>query len=247
MAELKSSLAAFATFARSLNGDEKSEAQSFLDHFFRALGHPSAIAAGATFEFRIAKKPGSSQLELLKGESAVKAKGGKKYGDLVWPERVLIEMKSRGENLEKHYDQLFDYWTHIVPRKPAYAILCNFDEFWIYDFNIQLFDPVDRVLLRDLADSSSAFNFLLPIPARPIFEFNRVDVTRKAVDNFATVFRKIIARGEDRTRTQRGRRRRGAARLAPRDHGQARLLPTRPLPHLDEHGANPLRDAHARL
>jgi hypothetical protein len=58
-------------------------------------------------------------------------------------------------------------------------------------------------LLRDLADSSSAFNFLLPIPARPIFEFNRVDVTRKAADNFATVFRQIIARGEDRTRAQR--------------------------------------------
>jgi hypothetical protein len=170
IAELKSSLAAFATFARSLKGDEKSEAQSFLDHFFRALGHPSAIAAGATFEFRIAKKPGSSQLELLKGESAVKAKGGKKYGDLVWPGRVLIEMKSRGENLEKHYDQLFDYWTHIVPRKPAYAILCNFDEFWIYEFNTQLFDPVDRVLLRDLADSSSTFNFLLPVAAKPIFE-----------------------------------------------------------------------------
>jgi hypothetical protein len=47
IADLKSSLAAFATFARSLQGDEKSEAQSFLDHFFRALGHPSAIAAGA--------------------------------------------------------------------------------------------------------------------------------------------------------------------------------------------------------
>jgi hypothetical protein len=70
IAELKSSLAAFAAFARALPGDEKSEAQSFLDHFFRAFGHPSAIAAGATFEFRIAKKPGSSQLELLKGETS---------------------------------------------------------------------------------------------------------------------------------------------------------------------------------
>ncbi len=202
-AELQSSLAAFVTFARSLKGDEKSEAQSFLDHFFRALGHGGVIEAGATFEFRIAKKPGSAQLELIKGEGAAKAKGGKKFGDLVWPERVLIEMKSRGEHLGKHYDQLFEYWTHIVPRKPAYAILCNFDEFWIYDFNTQLFDPVDRVLLRDLADSSTTFNFLLPVPAKPIFENNRVDVTRKAADTFATVFRQIIARGEDRTRAQR--------------------------------------------
>lgn len=202
-AELQSSLAQFATFARSLKGDEKSEAQTFLDRFFRALGHAGVMEAGATFEFRIAKKPGTAQLELIKGESAAKAKGGKKYGDLVWPERVLIEMKSRGENLEKHYDQLFEYWTHIVPRKPAYAILCNFDEFWIYDFNSQLFDPVERIFLRELASSGSSFGFLLPTPEPTRFGNNRVEVTRKAADAFAEVFRKIITRREDRARAQR--------------------------------------------
>ena len=202
-AELQSSLAAFVTFARSLKGDEKSEAQLFLDHFFRALGHGGVQEAGATLEFRIAKKPGSAQLELIKGESAVKAKGGKKFADLLWPERVLIEMKSRGANLEKHYDQVFEYWTHIVPRRPPFVILCNFDEFWIYDFNTQLFDPVEKVLLRDLPQSGAALNFLLPHPQKPIFGNNRVEVTRKAADTFAEVFRKIIARGEDRTRAQR--------------------------------------------
>ncbi len=60
--DLKTNLAAFTVFASSLSGDEKSEAQSFLDHFFRALGHAGAIEAGATFEFRVAKKPGSAQL-----------------------------------------------------------------------------------------------------------------------------------------------------------------------------------------
>ena len=101
-AELKTSLAQFATFARALQGDEKSEAQTFLDHFFRALGHGGVIEAGATFEFRVAKKPGSAQLELLKGEAARKS-SGKKFANLLWPERVLIEMKSRGAKLERHY------------------------------------------------------------------------------------------------------------------------------------------------
>jgi hypothetical protein len=142
-ADLQSSLTQFAAFARSLKGDEKGEAQTFLDHFFRALGHEGVIEAGATFEFRIAKKPGSAQLELIQGASPEKRKGGKKFADLLWPDRVLIEMKSRGEHLEKHYDQAFNYWTHIVPKRPPYVILCNFDEFWIYDFNEQLFDPVD--------------------------------------------------------------------------------------------------------
>lgn len=48
-----------------LRGDEKSEAQLFLDHFFRALGHGGVQEAGATLEFRIAKRPGSAQLELI--------------------------------------------------------------------------------------------------------------------------------------------------------------------------------------
>ena len=125
--QLKEALAEFAIFARSLRGDEKSEAQPFLDHLFRALGHAGVIQAGAMFEPRIAKKPNSPQLELL-GNGA-RRKGGKKFGDLLWPDRVLIEMKRRGENLEKHYDQLFDYWTHIVPKRPPYAILCNYQEF----------------------------------------------------------------------------------------------------------------------
>ena len=202
--ELKDALAEFARFAQALRGDEKSEAQTFLDHFFRALGHAGAIEAGATFEFRVAKKPGSAQLELIQGNgSGPRAKGGKKFADLLWPDRVLIEMKSRGENLEKHYDQVFDYWTHIVPKRPPFVILCNFDEFWIYDFNTQLFDPVERVKLAELPESISPFNFLLPIWKKPIFGNNWVEVTRRAADQMATVFSEIVDRGEDRERAQR--------------------------------------------
>jgi SAM-dependent methyltransferase len=200
--ELKSALNEFVRFAQILRGDEKSEAQTFLDHFFRALGHDGVIEAGATFEFRVAKKPGSPQLELIKGNGA-RPKGGKKFADLLWPDRVLIEMKSRGEKLERYYDQAFDYWSHIVPHRPPFVILCNFNEFWIYDFNTQLFDPVDRVALPELPDNIASFNFLLPVWKPPIFGNNRVEVTRKAADEMATVFREIVARGEDRQTAQR--------------------------------------------
>src|SRR5438128_1063479 len=200
--DLKNAFAEFVRFAQTLRGDEKSEAQSFLDHFFRALGHDGVIEAGATFEFRVAKRPGSPQLELIKGNGA-RPKGGKKFADLLWPDRVLIEMKSRGEKLEKYYDQAFDYWSHIVPHRPPLVILCNFDEFWIYDFNTQLFDPVDRIALRDLPENIASFNFLLPVWKKPIFGNNRVEVTRKAADQMATVFREIVERGEDRQRAQR--------------------------------------------
>ena len=192
--ELKQRLAEFTAFAGALDGDEKSEAQPFLDHLFRALGHAGVIEAGATFEFRVAKKPGSAQLELLIGADAAQKKGGKKFADLLWPSRVLIEMKSRGAKLEKHYDQLFDYWSHIVPHRPPYAILCNFDELWIYDFTQQLFDPVDKIRVAKLLENHVALGFLLPVAARPIFDNDRVAVTRKAANAFADVFNKLIHR-----------------------------------------------------
>ena len=193
-------------YVPTLDGDEKGEAQPFLEHFFRALGHAGTKEAGAILEYRIAKRPGSEQLELLADEPEVKKKrsGGKKFADLLWPDRVLIEMKRRGEHLEKHYDQLFGYWTQIVPKRPPYAILCNFDEFWIYDLNEQLYEPVDRIATRDLPTRWRSFTFLAPQPDRPIFDNNRVEVTRSAASRMAQVFRLLIGeRGFARPRAQR--------------------------------------------
>ncbi len=207
---IKPRLADFATYARSsLKGDEKGEAQIFLERFFQAFGHVGVKEAGATLEYRIAKKPGSAQLELITDEPAPKGKGaaksgGKKFADLLWPDRVLIEMKKRGENLEKHYDQIFDYWTQIVPKRPPYAILCNFDEFWIYDLTQQLYDPVDKILLSELANRWSSLTFLLPRPRPPVFDNNRVQVTRKAAAQMAGVFRTLVEQRQiARPRAQR--------------------------------------------
>jgi hypothetical protein len=83
------------------------------------------------------------------------------------------------------------------------VILCNFDEFWIYDFNTQLFDPVERIKLAELPENIAPFNFVLPIWKKPIFGNNWVDVTRRAADQMATVFREIVERGENRERAQR--------------------------------------------
>ena len=198
----RDALAQFVTYTRTLKGDEKSEAPLFLDHLFRALGHGGVQEAGATLEFRIAKKPGSPQLELLTDDAA-RRKGGKKFADLLWPDRVLIEMKSRGVHLEKQYDQIFDYWTHIVPKRPPYVVLCNFDALWIYDFNVQLFDPVERLQVRDLADNPNALAFLFPHRVAPVFGNNRVEVTRDAADTLAHVFRDLLGRGVARDRAQR--------------------------------------------
>jgi hypothetical protein len=77
------------------------------------------------------------------------------FADLVWKPRVLLEMKKRGEKLHLHYQQAFDYWLHAVPNRPRYMVLCNFDQFSIYDFEHQLDEPVDKVDLSDLQSKTA--------------------------------------------------------------------------------------------
>ena len=96
------------------------------------------------------------------------AKGARtQFADLLWRPRLLMEMKSRGERLQKHYPQAFEYWIKLVPDRPRYVVLCNFDEFWIYNFNLQLDEPVDRISLDDFTARYTAFNFLFPDDPKP--------------------------------------------------------------------------------
>jgi len=186
MTNTRSNIQAFVEYVRTLKGDEKGEAQVFCDRLFQAFSHAGYKEAGAELEFR------------------VKAKGKTtKFADLFWQPRLLLEMKKRGENLEKHYQQVFEYWLELVPQRPNYVILCNFDEFWIYDFNTQLREPVDRVQLEDLPNRFTALNFLFPNNRTPLFQNNQVDVTRKAADHVAQVFNRLVYRGEKAEIAQR--------------------------------------------
>ncbi|SMC02933.1 Type II restriction/modification system, DNA methylase subunit YeeA [Rubrobacter radiotolerans DSM 5868] len=176
----------FVEYARKLKGDEKGEGQLFCEHLFQAFGHENLQSAGATLEERI------------------KGKGrGTKFADLVWRPHLLMEMKKRGEKLERHYRQAFEYWLRLVPQRPQYVVLCNFDEFWIYDLNLQLEEPVDRVVLEDLPDRYLALNFLFPENPLPQFGNDRVAVTKAAADDVARIFNSLVARGEERSFAQR--------------------------------------------
>jgi len=155
------SLQSFVSYCKNLRGDEKSESQSFLHNFFQAFGHKGAIDAGAEFEERL--KKGS-------------AKGKMGYADLVWRSRpgtpgVVIEMKSRGQDLSKHYEQVERYWMRITPNRPRYAMLCNFDEFWIFDFENQVDEPVDKITLEELPGRAGALRFMEFGAQAPILGF----------------------------------------------------------------------------
>lgn len=158
-----------------ITGDEKSQAQVFLDRLFQGFGHKGLMEAGATLEERIKKEDSK----------------GTAFADLVWKPYVLVEMKKRGEDLSKHYRQAFDYWVRLVPGRPQYVVLCNFDEFWVYDFNSQMDSPVDRVRIEDLPTRFGPLGFLFPTPERPVFGDDHEEVTRDAADKLATCFNKL--------------------------------------------------------
>jgi len=131
---------------------------------------------------------------------------GTKFADLLWRPRLLLEMKKRGEKLHKHHRQAFEYWLHLVPNRPEYVILCNFDEFWIYNLNLQLDEPMDRVTLDELPQRFTAFKFLFPVAKKPQLNNDRVAVTRAAADKVAEVFNRLVNRKDkpvSRDRAQR--------------------------------------------
>ena len=183
-------LAEFVAWVKQhLTGDEKGEAQLFLDRLFQAFGHAGLKEAGATLEFRVAK--------------AAEAGGGTAFADLVWKPIVLCEMKKRGTDLQKHFRQAFDYWTRLTGGRPRYVVLCNFDEFWIYDFDSDLDAPKDKLALADLPERWGPLAFLAPGSPAPKFLYDREAVTRQAADRLASLFTRLLKRGVERPLAQR--------------------------------------------
>ena len=179
MSAVVEALTEFQKYARDhITGDEKGEAQVFLDRLFIGFGHKGHKEAGATLEQRIKKNDSK----------------GTAFADLLWKPRVLIEMKKRGAKLQLHYRQAFDYWLNAVPNRPRYVVLCNFDEFWIYDFDRQLNEPVDQVGLEEIHTRYPALNFMFPVEKAPVFENDREAVSKRAAFQMAELYKQLTRR-----------------------------------------------------
>jgi hypothetical protein len=155
-----------------LTGDEKGEGQIFLEHLFQAFGHAGLRQAGAVLEARMRRRADKRRRT--------------SFADCIWKPRVLIEMKKTGEPLGRHYEQALEYWFRAVPDRPRYVVLCNFDEFWIYDFHHQIEEPLDRLRLEDLPRRWEALAFLLPDEVRSTFGNDLVAVTRESAARAVT-------------------------------------------------------------
>lgn len=107
-----------ATFIQRHKDDtrEEAEAQTFQADFLAALGVDRKMVA--VFEQKVEYTDGS------KGSI-----------DLFWPGKILVEMKSRGKDLEKAYQQALGY-TAQLPRSedaPRLILVCDFWNWDVYD------------------------------------------------------------------------------------------------------------------
>lgn len=173
-------------YSEHVTGYEKGEGQIFFHKLVQAFGNSGILEIGAKCEKGIKKRKGSHG-----------------FVDFIWQPRVVIELKERGTKLEKHFSQLFEYWWSLRPSQPQYMILCNFDEFWIYDFTKQD-DPVHKLKTTDLVSTVGAgLAFLYPTAERPVFNNSNEKVTIEAANTIGSMFLSMTKRKVDAERAQK--------------------------------------------
>jgi hypothetical protein len=168
----KQALHEFSRWVAGCSGNEKQEARTFIEKLLRAWGWEDSTEAEVCFEEPV-RKGGAG--------------GGIGYADALIKGKVLIEMKSRGEHLGVHAGQLQRYWFNLTP-KPTYAVLCNFDEFWVYDFNQLVDEPVDAFRTEKIAERWTAIAFFSKTPEKVLFGNNQVEVTERQAKAMGGLF-----------------------------------------------------------
>ena len=120
--------------------NEEADAKPFLDAFFDVFGITRKKIG--TFEHRVKKLSDADG-----------------YIDLLWKGTILVEMKSRGKNLDKAFQQAIDY-THGLKQNelPKYVLVCDFHFFRLYDTEEQ---TTLAFTIDELIQNVQSFGYLL--------------------------------------------------------------------------------------
>lgn len=128
--------------------NEEADAKPFLDAFFDVFGITRKRIG--TFEHRVKKLSDADG-----------------YIDLLWKGTILVEMKSKGKNLEKAYQQAIEY-THGLKQHdlPKYILISDFENFRLYDLENPLPASLDgggfiEFKLNDFVNNVQHFGYIL--------------------------------------------------------------------------------------
>lgn len=120
--------------------NEEADAKPFLVDFFNVFGISRKRVS--TFEHRVKKLDDSDG-----------------YIDLLWKGNILIEMKSRGKNLDKAFDQAKNYSYGLKDYElPKYILVCDFENFRLYDLDE---NTTVQFKLNELVNNVQRFGYLL--------------------------------------------------------------------------------------
>lgn len=135
---------------------EEAEAQSFLIEFFHVLGVSRKRVA--IFEHKVKC-----------------ADGGSGYIDLFWKGHILIEMKSRGKDLAKAYEQAKRYADSLAHHEfPKAILVCDFENWHFYDLSKD--GQLTTFSLSELPQYIHLFYFLAGYEQREYQEEDPVNV-----------------------------------------------------------------------
>lgn len=151
--EIKSRALAFSKEWKDA-GNEDSEAKPFLIDFLNIFGISQKRVA--TFEHRVKK------LNEADG-----------YIDLLWKGTLLVEMKSRGKDLEKAYQQAKDYCHGLQEHEvPKLIMVSDFARFHVYDEEGNLY----KFELSELLQHVQVFGILASYQKRTYKEQDPVNI-----------------------------------------------------------------------
>ncbi|MGN0833869.1 MAG: DNA methyltransferase [Kiritimatiellia bacterium] len=147
--------------------DEKSQAQSFLKEFFAVFGVDAVTVA--TFEHRVKFVDGSQG-----------------YIDCFWPGKILVEMKSRGKDLDAAFEQAMDYVRSLpdASQMPRAIVVSDFARVRFYDLSRDC--ALTEFALKDLRKCVTLFGYMIGAEeSGEIREQNPVN--RKAAEKMAAL------------------------------------------------------------
>ena len=135
--------------------NEDADAKPFLIEFFEVFGISRRRVA--TFEHRV-KKLGDAD----------------GYIDLLWKGTMLVEMKSRGKNLDRAYQQAIEY-THGLkePELPKFILVSDFENFRLYNLDENLQHDFK---LKDFVNHVQFFGFIAGYQKRTFKDEDAVNI-----------------------------------------------------------------------
>lgn len=163
--EIRARAAAFARDYRAATS-EQADAQSFWRDFFAVFGL-NARRLGA-FERPARNLPTPS---------------GRGRIDFLWKGVVLVEHKSRGEDLDRAEGQARDYFPALRERElPRYVMVSDFARIRLYDLEA---DSRSEFPLEDLPDQIDLFGFISGYTLRPVVPLDPVN--REAAERLGSL------------------------------------------------------------